>query len=71
MSSEMTPAQELREAAKAMRADASWPSEDFAMTVANWLDIEAGILEKGLPDPTAGWAEARAVARAYTIRAPG
>jgi hypothetical protein len=38
---EMTPAQELREAAKAMRADASWPSEDFAMAVADWLDAAA------------------------------
>lgn len=36
-----------------------------ALAVADWLDIEAGILEKGLPDPTGGWAEARAVARAY------
>jgi len=36
-----------------------------ALAVADWLDIEAGILEKGLPDPGAGWAEARAVARAY------
>lgn len=36
-----------------------------ALAVANWLDIEAGILEKELPDPTGGWAEARAVARAY------
>lgn len=35
-----------------------------ATAVAGWLDIEAGILEKGLPDPTGGWAEARAVARA-------
>lgn len=36
-----------------------------ALAVADWLDVEAGILEKGLPDPTGGWAEARAVARAY------
>ena len=43
---------------------ASW-HPGVALAVADWLDIEAGILEKGLPDPTGGWAEARAVARAY------
>lgn len=43
---------------------ASW-HPGVATAVASWLDVEAGILEKGLPDPTGGWAEARAVARAY------
>jgi hypothetical protein len=43
---------------------ASW-HPGAALAVADWLDIEAGILEKNLADPARGWAEARAVARAY------
>lgn len=35
------PSQELREAAKRVRADASWPSEDLMMAVAAWLEVTA------------------------------
>ncbi len=38
---DLTPAAELRAAAKRLREDASWPSEDLSLAVADWLDAEA------------------------------
>jgi len=58
-----TPSQELREAAKRIRADASWPAEDLAFAIAGLLDEVADDRHSVLPD----WVEngALAIARAY------
>ena len=57
------PSQELREAAKRIRADASWPSEDLMLAVGDLLDEVAADRHSSLP----AWVESAAlkVARAY------
>lgn len=56
-------AEELRTAAKAIRADASWPSEEVSFALADLLDEVADDRHLELPH----WVEAAAlkIARAY------
>ena len=42
---ETTPSQELRDAAKRVRADASWPAEELHNALADWLDNRAEVAE--------------------------
>jgi hypothetical protein len=49
---ETTPAEELREAAKRIRRDAAWPTEDLA--VADWLD--AATEQAALYEAQGAWA---------------
>jgi hypothetical protein len=44
-----TPAEELREAAKRIRRDAAWPTEDLSFAVADWLEEVADDCHASLP----------------------
>jgi hypothetical protein len=44
-----TPAEELREAAKRIRRDAAWPTEDLSFAVADWLEEVADDRHASLP----------------------
>jgi hypothetical protein len=62
----MTTADELREAAKHLRQDAAWPTEDLSFAVAEWLETEAHMAEQRGNSAEGHTFHALKVARAYS-----
>lgn len=66
----MSEAQELTAAAKQMREDAAWPSENLALAVAEWLETEAHMVERRGNSAEGHTFHALKVARAYLVAEP-